>query len=351
MAANCILCVDDMLTSVVFPFFFLMSFLVFFGTIFRFSRASWFGIWGGLELNLICFIPMVVHFSRFLRVERVVKYFLVQSFGRIGLLFGGLVEDSLYFNVLGGFVYFLIFRLLLKVGVFPFHWWVPGVLGGLGWFGVLFFSTWQKVAPVLIFSGFCSVASYLIVFCIFSSFFGGLRGIGQTNVRLVLGYSSIGHSGWFFSLFCVSLCFGIFYFFFYIISTLILILGLWILDYSRFNQHVKFSLIGVVFFFFGVLSVAGLPPFLGFFGKMLGFFAFGSNLIGLFFLSILVLGSLMSLYFYFGLFFSSFFMFFSSSFFNLGYGLVLLFLFSVLFGGFGLFGLDYLFFYYYDILV
>ena len=63
-------------------------------------------------------------------VESVVKYFLIQSFGRVGVLLGGLFEDSSYWGVLSLF-FILCFSLFLKVGVFPFHWWFPGVIGGV----------------------------------------------------------------------------------------------------------------------------------------------------------------------------------------------------------------------------
>ena len=94
--------------------------LVVVGSLLRISSVSWFGVWGGIEVNMFCFIPMVIHFSSFMGVESIVKYFLVQSFGRVGILFGGLLEDSFFFSLLRLF-FILYFSLFLKVGVFPFH--------------------------------------------------------------------------------------------------------------------------------------------------------------------------------------------------------------------------------------
>ena len=70
---------------------------------------------------MLCFLPIVLHFSRFLSVESVVKYFLVQSFGSVGVLLGGVYQDSFFFSSFGFVFFVLLCRLLMKIGVFPFH--------------------------------------------------------------------------------------------------------------------------------------------------------------------------------------------------------------------------------------
>nr|YP_009051408.1 NADH dehydrogenase subunit 2 [Tetrastemma olgarum]AIH00396.1 NADH dehydrogenase subunit 2 [Tetrastemma olgarum] len=334
----------------VFPFFFVMGFLVVMGSLFSVSSVSWFGVWGGMEVNMLCFIPMVMYFSNFMGVESVVKYFLIQSFGSVGVLLGGLFEDSCFLDVFSLF-FILCFSLLLKVGVFPFHWWLPGVMGGLSWVGVLLLSTWQKVAPVFVFSGVSSMSMVLLIFCAFSSVVGGVGGMGQTSVRSVLAYSSIGHAGWFFSIFCMSWVFGFIYFFVYFVSTLFLIGLFWYFDYFWFTQNFVSSFWGCVVMFVSVLTVAGVPPFFGFFTKVFVFMIFGSSFLGFIFLFVLIVGSLISLYFYMGLFFSVFFFFFCCL---KNFSSKLLFYGVLFFAFFSLFGVlifDYYFFFFYDILV
>nr|YP_004123332.1 NADH dehydrogenase subunit 2 [Paranemertes cf. peregrina SCS-2010]ADD62165.1 NADH dehydrogenase subunit 2 [Paranemertes cf. peregrina SCS-2010] len=294
----------------VFPFFFLMSFLVFLGSMLSISSCSWFGVWSGLELNMLCFLPIVMNFSSFMGVESVVKYFLIQSFGSVGVLMGGLFEDSFIFHFFDFFFFFLCLSLFLKVGVFPFHWWLPGVLSGLNWLGVIFLSTWQKLAPILVFSSFGSCGFFFLLICVFSSFVGGVSGIGQTSVRTILAFSSIGHAGWIFSLFCVSWFFGFVYFFIYFISTFFLVFFFWCMDYYRVSQVFSFSLINCFFFYLRSFCI-WYSSFFGVFSKLFGFIAFSSLSFGFFFLLILILGSLFSLYFYLGLFFTCFFFFFT----------------------------------------
>ena len=162
----------------------------------RFRRSSWVGVWGGLELNILSVIPLVCHFSRFQAIEGCVKYFLVQSFGRVVLLFSGLIYDCGFSFFFSTFCFFLLFfRLFLKIGVFPLHWWFPGVIAGLGWFGVFLVRTWQKVAPLLVFLSLSGGVFSIVFLGAISSLIGGLGGICQSSSRGILAYSGIGHFG------------------------------------------------------------------------------------------------------------------------------------------------------------
>lgn len=87
------------------------------------------------------------------------------------------------------------------MGIFPFHFWFPGVIAGLPWLSCLFLSTWQKVGPLFLIISLLEVnliTWLLLTFCVVASgsrLLGGLGGINQTQVRALLAYSSIGHLG------------------------------------------------------------------------------------------------------------------------------------------------------------
>ena len=305
----------SILIFVTFPFSLMMIFLVGFGRLLRVSSCSWVGIWRGLELNMLCFLPILIQIGGFQRVESGVKYFLVQAFGSVFLLFSGVILDramSSFFSMF--FFYFLIFSLILKLGVFPFHWWVPGVIGGMGWLSLAILLTWQKFAPVLLIFN-CMGACLLVVrMGCFSSLIGGLGGIGQGNSRLLLSYSSIGHLGWIIAIGGLSYFVGVLYFIVYFVGRVFVLALLWWVDLSRVTQGI-FGSSGFFFFFFICLfSLGGVPPLFGFLRKMLGLYwlAFEGGFI--LFSFFLIVGSLIRLYFYLSLFFSVFFFFFSYSF-------------------------------------
>jgi NADH:ubiquinone oxidoreductase subunit 2 (subunit N) len=149
-----------------------------------------------LEINILRFLPVLVYLSNFQIIEGRIKYFLVQSLGRMFLLFSGLVMGvGFVFYVDRVFFSFFLFSLFLKLGVFPFHWWVSPVLGRFGWFGVFLLSTWQKVGPLFLFLFFSGFSYFFLFLSRFSSLVGGFCGVGQTNSRFLLAYSTVRHLG------------------------------------------------------------------------------------------------------------------------------------------------------------
>lgn len=86
----------------------------------------------GLEINLISFIPLIMSSQNSFETERGLKYFLSQAFGSGLLLFGLFIyiisSYSLVYINLG--TYIMVFRIIIKIGIFPFHFWLPHVIGG-----------------------------------------------------------------------------------------------------------------------------------------------------------------------------------------------------------------------------
>nr|YP_010146839.1 NADH dehydrogenase subunit 2 [Yininemertes pratensis]QQP01068.1 NADH dehydrogenase subunit 2 [Yininemertes pratensis] len=283
-----------------FPFSFGFGVLCVLGSLLSVSSGHWVGVWLGLEINLLGFIPLMVQSGGSQSVECAIKYFVVQALGSGFLLLGGLGFGSsfcLWFLSDGGSVVsvFLLFGLVLKLGVAPFHWWVPSVMGGLSWFGCGALLTWQKLAPFFVVLGLSFPFCFLfLVFGCFSAVVGGLMGVGQVQLRLLMAYSSISHWGWILSLvafsFLGSLCYYFFYFLLsFFIFYLLSVFGLW-----RFSQvSGLFSVVLV----FGFLSLGGLPPLTGFVPKWLGLqgVIFGG---GVFVVGFLLLGSVLGLYYY-----------------------------------------------------
>lgn len=55
------------------------------------------GVWLGLEVNLLGFVPLMVQASGGQSVEAAIKYFIVQAVGSGFLLLGALGEGNLFF--------------------------------------------------------------------------------------------------------------------------------------------------------------------------------------------------------------------------------------------------------------
>lgn len=80
-----------------FPFSFGFGVLCVAGRVIRVSSGDWLGVWLGLEVNLLGFIPLVIQVSGGQSVEAAIKYFIVQAVGRGFLLLGALGEGNLFF--------------------------------------------------------------------------------------------------------------------------------------------------------------------------------------------------------------------------------------------------------------
>nr|YP_003001956.1 NADH dehydrogenase subunit 2 [Lineus viridis]ACO40324.1 NADH dehydrogenase subunit 2 [Lineus viridis] len=318
-----------------FPFSFGFGVLCTAGSVISMSSGDWLGVWLGLEINLLGFIPLMVQAPEGQSVEAAIKYFVVQAVGSGFLLLGALGEGNFFFwwfPVSGSFspgLFFCVVGLVLKLGVAPFHWWVPSVMGGLSWFGCSFLMTWQKLAPFFILLSLSSLFVWFFLFlgCL-SSVVGGLMGIGQVQVRVLMAYSSISHWGWILGLLSFSFLCSFFYFFVYFFITVVLFYFLSCQNLAR-TLNIK----GVLgsFTMVGFLSLGGLPPMTGFLPKWVGL-QLVCSYSSFFLLSFLVVGSLLSLYYYLSFLFVFFvensgsYFFYHKKFFGLLMGMGLVFL-------------------------
>lgn len=301
------------------PYNFLFFFITLFGTILSLSSSHWLGIWAGLEINLLGFIPLIVRRGITLEAESAIKYFLVQALGSRVLLIGRITAfnititwETLNSSYSWG-LSFLMLRLILKLGAFPFHFWLPPVIAGLSWAINLVLATWQKIAPLFLLSTITQIwarpekLTLLLLVAAISSLIGGLGGINQTQIRAIIAYSSIGHIGW------IILCLTIreitlkIYLLIYLLISVGLFILLYLSELSAFHQTLiiknnEFKIFQMIVIFM-LLSLGGLPPLLGFTGKWTAIYFLSSFSAPLPILP-LIIGSLLSLFYYLRLLFS-----------------------------------------------
>nr|YP_009943005.1 NADH dehydrogenase subunit 2 [Littorina brevicula]QOD40610.1 NADH dehydrogenase subunit 2 [Littorina brevicula]ULR86934.1 NADH dehydrogenase subunit 2 [Littorina brevicula]UOH96723.1 NADH dehydrogenase subunit 2 [Littorina brevicula] len=302
------------------PFGFMFIFVTLFGTIFSISSSHWLGVWVGLEINLIGFLPVLVYQKSTSESESAVKYFVVQALGSGLLIFGSLTNCSLSYtwemmmdSSIPGFI-IILSGLIIKMGMFPFHFWLPSVMAGLPWVSCLLLATWQKIAPLFLISSFLEAGilySFIILLSLMasgSSIIGGIGGMNQTQVRAILAYSSIGHLGWIVFASCQGVWAMKSYFSIYLVISVSVFMALWYLNLNNIKNLTDlmtpdpwktFSIMVML------LSLGGLPPLLGFISKWV---VVSSSMNSNFwiFLFFLILGSVLSLFYYLSLYFSIF---------------------------------------------
>nr|QNV49163.1 NADH dehydrogenase subunit 2 [Janthinomyia sp. PH-2020] len=277
------------------------------GTLITISSNSWLSAWMGLEINLLSFIPLMSD-NKLMSTESSLKYFLTQALASSVLLFAVI----LYLLNSSKMNYYLmemmIFSpLLLKSGTAPFHFWFPNVMEGLSWLNNLILMTWQKIAPLMLMS-YIIIKPILIVSIIISTMIGAMGGLNQTSLRKLMAYSSINHLGWMLiAMYNMNLLWMI-YFLIYSFLTFSMIFMFNIFKTSHINQLFSKFLYTKTFkfyLFFNLLSMGGLPPFLGFFPKWMVIQSLTINN-QFFLLTFMLMMTLITLYFYMRLCYSAF---------------------------------------------
>nr|YP_010393026.1 NADH dehydrogenase subunit 2 [Xylophaga dorsalis]UPX88888.1 NADH dehydrogenase subunit 2 [Xylophaga dorsalis] len=276
--------------SSIFFFFFMLL-----GLILVIMSGGLLGVWVGLECGFLGVVSLLAGDSSY-ENEGCMKYFVFQSVGS-GVLFIGFIIME---GGTGYSIYWILLGLILKLGLFPFHFWVPAVLSLSSWFGCYVISLWQKLSPLWFLSG-CGLGSVFILFvevvvCI-TGLIGALGGLGVLHFRVLLAYSSLIHTSWVVLLSMVSLSGVAVYFMVYSVVLGLLILKLFnlnIYSYLDISKKIKSKTLFPVFLDF--ISLAGVPPFLGSIPKILVILlCFKSFPIGVFFL---IFSSMISLYYY-----------------------------------------------------
>nr|YP_009353144.1 NADH dehydrogenase subunit 2 [Brahmaea hearseyi]AOV83403.1 NADH dehydrogenase subunit 2 [Brahmaea hearseyi] len=283
-------------------------FILFFSTLLSISSNSWFGCWIGLEINLLSFIPLISNSNNMLSTESSLKYFLIQSIASINFLFFILMKLILIKNFeMNNFISILInSSLLMKMGSAPFHFWFPNIIEGLSWFYSFILMTWQKITPMILLSYYFNL-NYLFIIIILNIIIGALGGLNQSSLRKLMTFSSINNLGWMLISIMISENLWMFYFSLYSFLISIMCFMFYLLNMFFINQlfinnmnfMIKLNLL------INFLSLGGLPPFLGFMPKWIIInFLINNQLYFLTFIFIMM--SLITLFFYIRIIYSSF---------------------------------------------
>ena len=258
----------------------------------------------GLELqSLALYVLATFNRDQIKSSEAGLKYFVLSALSSGLLLYGcsliygftGSTNFNLIANQLDSNEYaltfgivFILVGLAFKISAVPFHMWAPDVYEGSPTSVTLFFTMVPKIAALTVFIRFLYVPflnlidqwqMILIFLSIASMLFGAIAAIGQTNLKRLVAYSSIGHVGYALAGLATGTNDGIQSSVIYITIYILMNLGLFscLLMMKRNNEYyeeindlsglsknhplLSISLLVILF------SLAGIPPLAGFFAK------------------------------------------------------------------------------------
>ncbi len=290
------------------PEFYLLILTATLGMFFVASAGNFLMLFVSLELITISFYVMTAYWKADLRsLEAGLKYLILGSLASgfflygIAFLFGS--TGSLQFTEIRsvlenskelppGFLFALLLILAgvaFKVASVPFHLWVPDVYEGAPTPVTAFLSVGSKAAGFIVairifFELFMPASSQwsmvLAVLAGLTILYGNLGAIPQKNIKRLMGYSSIGHAGYLLIGMAVPSSLGATAVTFYLISYLVTNLAVFLVitafskqvgsdemrDYAGLSKRSPFLAAAM---FIALLSLAGVPPLAGFFGKFL----------------------------------------------------------------------------------
>nr|QID48494.1 NADH dehydrogenase subunit 2 [Bolivaritettix lativertex] len=289
------------------PMKMLFIMLLIMSTLISTSSNNWLGVWMGLEINLLSYIPLITYNKNKNINFSGIKYFIIQSMASIVLIMSIIsitINDSMNNNYM---ISIMSISILTKIGAAPMHFWFPEIMEQLDWNNCMLLMTWQKIAPMIILSYITPNVNLMNLFIMASAIVGAILGLNQISLRLILAYSSINHIAWMISALNYNLMIWWSYFLIYSLMTILIV--------ASFKSHNIFSIneaflsknynkINKINLMMIMLSLGGMPPLLGFLPKWL---LIQEMMINFSYLTlfVLIISSSVTLYFYLKLFLSA----------------------------------------------
>ena len=291
--------------------YFILAMMSILGMMVMVSGHSLLTLYLGLEImSLSLYALIATARDRASAIEAALKYFVLGAIAS-GLLLYGMsmiygISGSLDISQISSFasastlgsqqtlilnfgLVFLVIGIAFKLGAVPFHMWVPDVYQGSPTSVTMFLSTVPKIAAIallirLLIDGLGELQHYwadlFMILAVLSITIGSLVALTQTNIKRMLAYSTISHIGFVLLGFVTGVVDGygaaVFYVLAYILMSLAAFGSIIVLnrkgfeadqisDFQGLSKHSPwFALIMLVV----MLSMAGVPPFIGFYSKL-----------------------------------------------------------------------------------
>nr|QOU10236.1 NADH dehydrogenase subunit 2 [Millardia meltada] len=256
----------------------IIYFTLFTGPMITMSSSNLLLAWVGLEMSLLAIIPLLINKKNPRSTEAATKYFITQATASMILLLSIIMN----FKLLGTWTFqqqtnsilinMAMMALSMKLGLAPFHFWLPEVTQGISLHTGLILLTWQKIAPIsLMFQIYQLInPTILLMLSTSSILIGAWGGLNQTQTRKIMAYSSIAHMGWMMAILPYNPSLTLLNLIIYIILTTPMFMALMMNDSLSMNSmSMLWNKAPTILILTSLvlLSLGGLPPLTGFLPK------------------------------------------------------------------------------------
>ncbi|MFU1476563.1 NADH-quinone oxidoreductase subunit NuoN [Roseovarius sp. C7] len=269
------------------------------------SAGDLMALYMGLELqSLALYVVAALRRDSVKSTEAGLKYFVLGALSSGLLLYGaslvygfagttsfaGIItaaDGHAPLGLLFGLV-FVISGMAFKISAVPFHMWTPDVYEGAPTPVTAFFATAPKMAAMglfarVVYDAFGGIIAdwqqIVALLSVLSMFLGAVAAIGQRDIKRLMAYSSIAHMGYALMGLAAGTELGVqsmlIYMAIYVtmsVGTFAFILsmsrdGQPVTDIQGLNMYARANPVRALSMLVLLFSLAGVPPFLGFFGK------------------------------------------------------------------------------------
>nr|YP_010172300.1 NADH dehydrogenase subunit 2 [Zyzomys argurus]QSH39866.1 NADH dehydrogenase subunit 2 [Zyzomys argurus] len=256
----------------------IIYFTIFIGPVITMSSTNLLLMWVGLEISLLAIIPLLINKKNPRSTEAATKYFITQTtasmimllaiimnYKQLGLWMFQQQTNNMLFSL-------MLISLSMKLGLAPFHYWLPEVTQGIPLHTGLIILTWQKIAPLSILIQIYQFlnTTMVLTLAILSIFMGAWGGLNQTQTRKIMAFSSIAHMGWMIAILPYNPTITLLNLIIYIMMTVPMFMVLMINNSTTINSISllwdKTPTMTIVIPLI-LLSLGGLPPLTGFLPK------------------------------------------------------------------------------------
>nr|QHB77669.1 NADH dehydrogenase subunit 2 [Hylomyscus denniae vulcanorum]QHB77682.1 NADH dehydrogenase subunit 2 [Hylomyscus denniae vulcanorum]QHB77708.1 NADH dehydrogenase subunit 2 [Hylomyscus denniae vulcanorum] len=256
----------------------IIYFTIFMGPVITMASSNLLLMWVGLELSLLAIIPLLINKKNPRSTEAATKYFVTQATASMIIL----LAIILNYKQLGTWMFqqqtnnlilmMTLISLSMKLGLAPFHYWLPEVTQGIELHTGLILLTWQKIAPLSILYQIYNLLNPTITLsmAILSILIGAWGGLNQTQMRKIMAYSSIAHMGWMLAIIPFNPSLTLLNLIIYILLTIPMFMIMMIYSSTTINSiSLMWNKTPMLMTITSstLLSLGGLPPLTGFLPK------------------------------------------------------------------------------------
>nr|ABL11150.1 NADH dehydrogenase subunit 2 [Elaphe climacophora] len=244
------------------------------------STTHWLMAWTCLEINTLSMIPIISKPNHPRATEAATKYYLIQTMASTAILFAATTNAlntsnwDIQLMTEPSATTIITLALMMKMAAAPFHFWLPDVSQGSTTLTTLTVLTWQKIAPLMILLMIHNKTNITLTLmsAILSITAGGLGSLNQTQLRKLMAFSSIAHTGWIMATVTMMPNISVLTFAIYVMTTIPMFLMINITTSTTIkdigtmwtNSPYIMMILSMT-----ILSLGGLPPLSGFMPKWL----------------------------------------------------------------------------------